>query len=183
MKKLAAILVFALPLQAAELRTSMACPVCPLETCRWEISVQRHSSPNRVEIHWNKSVETRHTEKPKAAPIHCNVDRDFNFEGGGYLRVWFENESEPCEASTNSDPTLCGVSFITDPASQTPFPIGFRVQAPKEKSLAKVEHLSTLNLQCGSFHPESKMEKAKWDVKVGWDKTLPGDGTYVLPVK
>lgn len=173
--------VYALP---ALIQTERSCPACQLETCRWEIQVQHAAAGNQLDFSWNKSVVTRHMEKPKAVPLHCNVDRDFNEAAGGYIKVWFLGEKNACDTNTEKDPTRCGVHFIFDPFSAHPiFPIGFTIKAPQGKTLAKVEHFSTLNLQCGVFHQTDLVNHSQWDVKIGWDAALPGDGTYASTVK
>lgn len=164
---------------AASVRKDAACPTDKLESCRWEITVSTKQSQGRpvVRIDWEKSVVSRHMEKPLARPLACNVDRDFNHQGGGYLKVWFANESEPCDATQMKNPAECGVRFLFDPAAPGPFPIGFEVTASAGKVLSRVENRNSLNLQCGDFR-RADFWRSTWNSSVGWDAKLPGDGTF-----
>lgn len=156
-------------------RTSTACPHEKLETCRWEIHARNTGTEAApvVQIDWEKSVVSRHTEKPLAKALICNVDRDFNAAKGGYIRVWFEGEAAPCDP-TVTNPADCGVRFLLLDPRDFHSAQGFVVTPPRGKTLKRVEHLSTLHLQCGDF---SKPDPARldWDVQIGW---LAGQGTY-----
>jgi len=172
-------LVFCAPLVGATARTETLCPHDPLESCRWELRVRSESRAGRpvVIVDWDKSVISRHTEKPLARALACNVDRAFDFAGGGFLRVWFRGETQPCDATATQNPEACGVKFVFDPASSSPFPIGYEVSAPAGKELEKVENRNTLSLQCGDF-TRAGYGNWKWDATLGWNMRLPGDGTY-----
>lgn len=163
----------------ASVRQDAACPTDRLESCRWEISASSKTVNGQpvVRIDWEKSIVSRHMEKPLARPLTCNVDRDFNHQGGGYLKVWFAEQSEPCDATLKKNPAECGVRFLFDPAAPGPFPIGFEVTAPVGKTLSRVENRNSLNLQCGDFQ-RADYWRATWSSRVGWDAKLPGDGTF-----
>lgn len=163
----------------AVVRNDQICPHAVAETCRWDISVQSIQQNNQplVRVSWEKSIVSRHMEKPLAHAISCNVDRDFNYRGGGYLKVWFKGEPDACDATAMKDPSSCGVHFIFDPLAPGPFPTGFDVVAPPGKQLARVENKNTLNLQCGDFR-RADFARSTWSSRVGWDASLAGDGTY-----
>ncbi len=169
---------FALSASAASIRTEMACPHESHETCRWEIFARstRDAQGVRVDISWEKGVQSRHWEKPKAHSLRCNVDRDFDPAGGGFLKVWFRGETAPCDAMAGN-PADCGVTFDLEDPTQLYSSTGVSVVAPKGKELTRVELYSTLNLQCGNFG-QADFSKAKWNALVGWAEGLPGDGTY-----
>jgi hypothetical protein len=163
---------FAAP--GAMVRKEMPCPHEALESCRWEIRAERQGES--VQIRWDKSIVSRHREKPMARPIRCNVDRDFDMAAGGYVRVWFRGENAPCDP-LRQDPAECGVTFLLDAPPALASAQGVKVTAPAGKVLDRVEHLSTLNLQCGDFRRRD-FARAKWHSRVGWRADRPGDGTY-----
>jgi len=173
------LLLFAVPsfLFAASVRTDRKCPACVDETCRWEIRAAVNKEKTEITVDWDKSVVSRHVEKPLANPLHCNVDRSFDHVAGGYIKVWFMGETEPCDPS-KMETSTCGVTYLF--ASETPsqFPSGFSVKAPEGKKLQKVEHLSTLNLACGNFLDKKSTDYSKWKATVGWTADGADDGTY-----
>jgi len=165
---------------ATTLDADLFCPYETLESCRWSLTLQalRKDGQPMIRINWIKGVISRHMDKPLAKPIVCNVDRDFAHDRGGYLKVWFAGEAKPCDATDMRDPSACGVRFVFEPTTQSKFPIGFEVTAPAGKRLLRVENFNTLNLQCGDFEAP-RFVSAHWDSLLGWDASLPGDGTFV----
>lgn len=162
----------------ASIRTEVTCPQESHESCRWEISAraERGSAGVRVEMAWEKSVQSRHWEKPLAHTLQCNVDRDFDPAGGGYLKVWFSGEKDACDAMAGN-PADCGVTFHLEDPKQLFSSYALTVEAPAGKKLAKVELLSSLNVQCGNFGGKDFV-RGTWRPLVGWSESAPGDGTY-----
>lgn len=155
--------------ESISIRRESNCPVSALERCRWEIRAQM-SRGGGILFNWDKSVVTEHSEKPMAQPIQCNVDRDFNMAGGGYLKVWFQGEDKPCEPWLMG-PEVCGVDFLFAGDPQYFSPTGFRVKGVAGKRLDRVELKSTLNLQCGEWNGvEKKVTADKWESLVGWER-------------
>jgi hypothetical protein len=163
---------------AATVSRNLACPKDKLETCRWDIQSKVSVSAGipTVVVDWSKSVVSRHREKPYASPLQCNVDRSFDETAGGYIQVWFEGEKVACNPMRRN-PADCGVKFLLDDPKDFHSAAGFTVTAPVGKTLQKVEHYSTLDLQCGDF-TASDFAQAKWKSVVGWEKNGFGDGTY-----
>ncbi len=162
------------------LEAQSACPNCLLESCRWKIEAEAHANKEgkKIVFAWDKSVVSRHVEKPYAKPLQCNTDRSFNAKKGGYIKVWFEGEEKACDAMAVKDAAECGVHFIFGQEGPSPFPAGFSVQAPQGKKLKKVEHKSTLFLYCGDFSNEKMISSYTWDTVIGYDSALPKDGLY-----
>jgi len=157
------------------------CTNCVKESCRWEIraSSAETAQGKKIIVDWDKSIVSRHVEKPLALPLHCNVDRSFNANKGGFLRVWFEGELTPCDAMAVENPSVCGVEFKF--GAQGPsevFPSGFEVMAPMGKQLIKVEHYSTLFLFCGDFSKPETTKNYTWDSVIGFDAAVAGNGLY-----
>jgi hypothetical protein len=176
---LAGLLVFSSSsLMAASVRTESICPNEPEESCRWQVNVAgvRRTGRDTVQVRWEKSIVSRHRQSPSGQTLRCNLDRDFNPQAGGYIRVFFVGEKDFCDPTTR-DPAECGVSFqLTDPTDlQTAS--GFDVTAPNTKRLAKVEHYSTLSLRCGDFI-NNQFDQFSWDTTVGWKQTPSGPVTY-----
>jgi hypothetical protein len=161
--------------EAAEIREEVQCPHDPQESCRWEITAKSSPGP-KVEFAWNKAVVSRHWEKPLSNNLQCNVDRDFDAAAGGYLKVWFQGESQPCDAMAGN-PADCGVTFHLEDPAELHSSHSVSVVAPAGKRLARVQLLNTLNLQCGNFGRPGYL-KLKWRPIVGWSAKIPGDGTY-----
>lgn len=170
---------FSVSVWGVTVRQDRVCPHEALETCRWEIGLTSDVLPTgrKVEVLWEKSIVSRHRDKPLGRSIRCNVDRGFNAKAGGYLRVWFEGDGQACEARAPGN--LCGVEFLFDDLTDPNSLRGFRVVEPPGKTLAQVEHFSTLHLQCGDFSRED-YDQLLWDSKLGWKKGGLGDGTYSL---
>lgn len=163
-------------LSAATLEKESACPLTNLEKCRWVVDA-RVEDRERVSFEWEKSVVSRRREKPLASALQCNVDREFDYAAGGYIRVWFVGDSDYCDPM-HSNPTDCGVTFLLDEPGVIESARGFRVEAPSGKVLERVEHFSTLNLQCGDF-TSKQFASSKWNARIGWKRGGAGDGTYV----
>lgn len=164
---------------AAQVIGNMACPNHPLESCRWAIESRVVTDSNHsvtVTVDWEKSVQSQHWRKPAVPSLACNVDRDFNASGGGYVRVWFVGETEPCDP-TRRNPADCGVTFFLADPTALYSARGFSVRAPQGKQLLRVEHYSTLNLQCGDFR-QNNIANGQWNSVVGWSAQSGGDGTY-----
>lgn len=164
--------------RAESVRAEVECPHERLESCRWDIhahSSEKHGE-RTVRVEWDKSLVSRHREKPMAKPIRCNVDRDFDVPARGYIHVWFRGESAPCNPMARK-PADCGVTFLLDAPGELTSSYGFTVTAPAGKVLEKVEHFSTLNLQCGDFK-QADLARLKWKARIGWRADLPGEGTY-----
>ncbi len=162
-------------------QTTVPCQNCVKESCRWEIRARATETTQgkKIIVDWDKSLVSRHVEKPLALPLHCNVDRSFNAEKGGYVRVWFQGETTPCDAMAVANPAECGVEFKFGPQGPAEvFPSGFEVLAPKGKTLEKVEHKSTLFLYCGDFSSHQTTQSYTWDTVIGFDAKLPLDGLY-----
>ncbi len=160
--------------KGAGVRAEADCPHSKLERCRWDIQAGTRGSSASPEflVTWEKSVLSRHREKPLAATLSCNVDRSFVDEVG-YIHVWLDESEEPCDP-TKTDPKECGVTFLLDDPKDPYSAQGFKVKAPAGKKLKKVEHFSALHLQCGDLG-QKDFARYRWDSKVGWKR---GRGIY-----
>ncbi len=178
-------LVLSGAVDAASIQQTSTCPHDAQESCRWEISARSFRGPTGrvVQMDWEKLVVTRHWEKPLSHNLRCNVDRDFDPQGGGFLKVWFVGQAKACDAMAGN-PADCGVTFQLEDPAQLFSAHGFTVMAPAGKRLARVELFNTLNLQCGNFGRPDIL-RLKWKPVIGWSARLPGDGTYRsgLPAK
>jgi hypothetical protein len=173
-----ALLVLPSTARASAVQTERVCPAQKLETCRWRIEMKpvKTASGRTIQTRWEKSVVTRHRERPYGAPIECNVDRGFNETAKGYIHVWFKGEKGPCDP-TKRNPADCGVTFLYDVPGDPLSVAGFDVAEPAGKTLAKVEHASTLLVQCGDLTRDG-FDDYTWDTLLGWKAGGAGDGSY-----
>jgi len=177
MRTLLLLSFFSQALFAATVRTDRKCPACADETCRWELRSAVDKATGTVKVDWDKSVVSRHVEKPLAVALHCNVDRSFDAEAGGYIKVWFEGEKNACDPM-KTDPADCGVTFLYESGVTSDFPSGFTAKAPTGKKIVRVEHYSTILLNCGNFAEAKLTDTSKWKARLGWSADGPGDGTF-----